>query len=293
MMHNIQEQVSPQLLNSIVQSMDAYDVRTLKYTREYVRQCKAGVIRHPVVSDLRKTFEDLYPAVCHGGNFEVPFIFGRDHAPYQIYTYRDADRDAAWQHFQTLCLGQMVLHRRFDYELSVMIDDRTRRDLPPFLADLRTFDARQTIREFRPQELESVLEEAYEYARRIRRDRLKQDYPTVWDYNAANPGARLPYRLIALWDFPAGADGGTLNYVYNIYNKLESCGVFFLFMMNNDRYEIPDAGMSAESQNSFKELKKLMDAFPILLYNRDVRGYESLGDRSYTYHIEEYRTISG
>ena len=38
----------------------------------------------------------------------------------------------------------------------------------------------------------------------------------------------------------------------------------------------------------FQEIRKMMEALPVLVFNSEVQEYEALGDRSYTYKIEKY-----
>ena len=56
-------------------------------------------------------------------------------------------------------------------------------------------------------------------------------------------------------------------------------GVFFLFFVNDDF----DGGEAV-----FQEIRKMMEALPVLVFNSEVQEYEALGDRSYTYKIEKY-----
>ena len=302
----LMEQIPPPVFGSAVQAMDFYHIRRLKHREKYICQCQLGVIHHECSPEGAGMLGALYPDAVRGGQLEVPYILSRNHAVYQLFLYQEENKELAWQHFQTMCLGQLVLHRGFEYELIAVLNGEDGRNDREFLSDIRESGIRENIREsggrenFRksgnrenireadcrenirvisPQNLEEEIREIKEYCMYIRTNVLENRYHTVWEYNRENPTRKLPYKGIALWDFPMGLSAETVNEIYQIYNMLESCGVFFLFFVNDDF----DGGEAV-----FQEIRKMMEALPVLVFNSEVQEYEALGDRSYTYKIEKY-----
>lgn len=276
-MKEVVKQIPPVIFNSIVSAMEKFNIRELKWSKKYVRQCQLGVIRHACSESGSKNIGTLYPCVCKEEQLEIPYIIGRNHAIYQMFLYKNEDSEIAWQHFQTLCLGQLVLHRGFDYELVVLLDEKE--NDRQFLSDIREFDIQASIQVIKPQDFMGVMEEIHEYCVHMQEEVL-QEYNTVWNYNSSHPNKRLPYKGIALWGFPLGINRDILNYIYDMYNILERCGIFFMFMVN--------MGLKAEDERA---VQAILDGLNPLEYNPVLQGYEDMGNRDYVVYIEQYKNL--
>ncbi|MCI6006482.1 MAG: hypothetical protein MRZ60_12810 [Blautia sp.] len=275
-------QIPPSVYRSAVHAIDQFHIRNLKREKKYICQCKPGIICHECSEEGGELLSRMYPDAVVGRQLEVPYILDRNHAVYQLFLYKEPDKDTVWQHFQTMCLGQMILHRCFDYEITVVLEEKDRQNESCFLSDIRDFDSRTKINVIHPRNLEEVLYELEGYCTCIQENFLGEEYDTIWNYNSRHPAEKLPYKGIALWDFPYGVHAGIPDKIYRMYNVLESCGVFFLFFVNDD---------FDGDETVIQGVRKIMESFPVVVYNHAVRGYEALGDRNYVYKIEEYDNL--
>lgn len=260
--------IPPALFRSAVKSMEEFHIKKIKDASQYLKQCEVGKIRHNCSENGITEFQKLYPDAVDRGFLQVPYVIGRDHGIYQMFFYKDKDRDMAWQHFQTLCLAEILLHEKKGYHLTVVMEPKDDWNWEQFLNRPKDEGKKQYAKMLRPKDFSGFLNELIEVYKRTDKEKFS-------------------YEGIAFWDFPCGLTQEDLRSIYDHYNFLEEYGVFFLFMVNDDS----DKQNSANADMVYEELYSLMKELPAAVYNREKQGYEANGSPEYVYLLEEYRNL--
>lgn len=272
---NYKKIMPPAILNSALCALKQYDISRLARTDKYLLQCITGTIACGCGGRTQALLREAYPDVINGEKAEVPYLVERDHAVYQMFCYHRRDADTVWQHFQTLCLAQLVLHRKWGYELTLVSGENR-----SFLERCDNRD-RGCIRVEQPASLGRILSELKAYCQEIQRNYLQDRYFTAWEYNKDHPERRIPYKGIALWGVPQGMDAQVIADICEIYGLAERVGVFFLVMADMDVQVAGDQKI---------QLQKLKDGLDPVEYQPAAGGYADK-EKGFVYFIKKYREL--
>lgn len=269
----MEEILPPALTGGAVSSLRKYDISALQGEPQYLLQCTVGSMSYVCRTTESRSIAEKYQSLLSGNAVKVPYVISRNRAVYQAFLYRDRSRDEVWQHFQTMCAAQILLHQKFGYELSAVCADER-----PFLQRQRP-EEQKLVKMIKPCETAEQLGQIQDYCQSLREQISAGGYSNIWEYNRDHPQEPFPYRGVAFWDFPGGLDADTVRRIGRLYGEAERCGVFFLFMVNTDL----DIGKEAE-----EALTTILNGLNPLRYLSERQRYEEMRMPSVLYQIHNY-----
>jgi len=298
--NRLREVLPGKTVSSALRALKRYDItdvmRLCMGEEQYLLQCVTGTMSYMCKTQEGKDEACRYTALLMGNAVTVPYVLGRNRAVYQTFLYHEQDKAEVWQHFQTICAAQILLHEKIGYTLQLVSENHGPflEDMPwqrPYTAEAagkavcpaeNTGQRQYPVADVKACEAAAVLDELEIYCDEMIHTVLGSAYQYLWEYNKAHVLEPLPYKGLVFWDFPRGLDARTVQRLAQIYGKAEKCGVFLLFMVN------VDTDMSKDMEN---QVVSILNGLNALQYVPDRQCYEEMVSPEIIFRIDRYEDV--